>query len=182
MAVYHDRMATLSDAEFTSRTNHFVGGYAGASRNVHTNAAHEIGDPGFIVGIKSPYEKTVRKRDVTATDVAKHQTRMRADPSVQAAPAAVQGSWGRGPEGAVPLKHRTTTFDRSVHIDTGNHTQDLEHSIMMGRDEKQKAIFNLRDGEDIKVNKPNVATARINAASAPDRPSSHRKPNPLFGE
>lgn len=173
-------MATLSDEAFASRSNHFVNGYAGATRNVHTGEAHEIGHPGFVVA--SPgHEDTVKGR-VTATDVGNHRRDMLGDPKVQADPKATQGSWTRGPQGAQPVKQLHTTFDHGTLVNTGNRDQDLHAAMHKGKDGAQKAIFDLQNGDDITVNHRNLANAAYQATISPQRPSAFKKPNPLFGE
>lgn len=175
-------MAALSDEAFTARTNHFVNGYAGATRNVHTGEAHDIGHPGFIVAIPGPHEKTVYNRKVTTADTSRHRAKMLGDPKVQADPQATQGSWHRGPEGAEPVKVRETTFDQGTRVHTGNRDQDLHAAMHKGKDGAQKAIFDLKNGSDITVNHRNLANAAYQATISPQRPSAFKKPNPLFGE
>lgn len=162
--------------EFVGRTNTFVHGYAGASVNVHTMSPHNIGDPGFIVGIPSKHERTIKKRQYRPADADKSRGEMLADPSIQSDPHAVMGTWTRGPEGAEPLKHLRTTTDRSRHIDTGARTQDMERAMMLGHRGKQDAIFDLHAGNDIKMSQDTLRHSRINAALDPEH-----TPRPLPG-
>lgn len=170
-------------SEFVGRTNTFSHGYAGASMNVHTMQPHEIGDPGMIVGIKSPHTSTIWGKKYSEQRGNNQRTKMLSDPAVQSDPHAVMGTWTRGPEGAEPKPTRSTTTDRGVHVNTGDHVADMEKSMIQGRRGGEKAIFNLRDGNDIKTNsRENFAKSRINATVHPDRTSAFTKPNPLFGE
>lgn len=153
-------MATriLSDDQFADQTNTFSYGYAGGTRNVHTGEEHAIGSPGFVVA--KPGHEVTRPGPSTADDVRAHRAAMLRDPEVRRDPFATQGSWHVKPGEAAPAPNgEEVTYDRGVMrgYDPARSTgvtsrgSVRDRAISEGRRGAQRAIFDLKKGEDIQL-------------------------------
>lgn len=160
----------LSDQQFTELTNTFSHGYAGGTRNVHTTEHHPIGTTGFVVAIPG-HERTESGPSVVQ-HVAEHRSSMLADPKVQADRLATQGSWHVHPDqAAVAPKGEEVTYDRGTLVPferglTRGPTARRNargRAVAMGRQNAQRAVFDLEKGEDI-----NLPGAKMHDALAQD--------------
>lgn len=146
-----DGSTVLSDDQFAAETNTWRGGYAGASRNVHTGAQAKIGSPGYLVGVVGHEVK--KAGPARTSDVTTHRAKMLADPAVSSDEAAHQGSWHVGPEGAAPVPEESVTYDHSRRV------LGKQFAIRLGRRENQKAIFDLKKGDDVELPAGRMARA-----------------------
>lgn len=149
----------LSDNQFTELTNTFSHGYAGGTRNVHTNEHHPVGTTGFVVALQGPHEST-HPGPAVVSHVTAHRQAMLADPKVQADKLATQGSWHVHPElGAAPALKEAVTYDRGTLLPfdrsqtAGNEARSnvRARAVRLGRRNGQRAVFDLEHGEDVNL-------------------------------